>query len=196
MYAGHFDFAHPLVWEVAGFMTAAECEAIALRFRDGPWLDATVNSAEGRIVASAIRDNTVAIVRDESLGRDLAARLRGHVPSVMIVEHPTRGRVRWAFDGLFTPLRLYRYAEGQHFGLHQDQSYVRDDACRSLLTFMVYLNEDFEGGTTSFPDRPLEITPAAGKALLFQHAILHAGGRVTRGTKLVLRSDVLYRTMD
>jgi prolyl 4-hydroxylase len=30
-------------------------------------------------------------------------------------------------------------------------------------------------------------------ALFFQHMVLHAGKRVVRGTKLVLRSDVLYR---
>jgi predicted 2-oxoglutarate/Fe(II)-dependent dioxygenase YbiX len=196
MYAGHFDFAHPLVWEVPELMSAAECASVVERYREGPWLEATVNSAEGRVVASEIRDNTVALVRDEALARDLVERLRRQVPETMIVEHPKRGRVRWAYEGLFVPMRIYRYAPGQHFGLHQDQSYVKDDLCRSLLTFMVYLNEDFEGGATSFPDRSLEIVPVTGKALLFQHAILHGGGRVTRGTKLVLRSDVLYRALD
>jgi len=40
------------------------------------------------------------------------------------------------------------------------------------------------------------IVPATGTALLFQHMLLHAGKRVTSGTKLVLRSDVLYRPVD
>jgi prolyl 4-hydroxylase len=35
--------------------------------------------------------------------------------------------------------------------------------------------------------------PKTGTALLFQHMLLHAGTRVTEGSKLVLRSDVLYR---
>ncbi len=34
--------------------------------------------------------------------------------------------------------------------------------------------------------------PAPGTALFFQHMVLHAGRRVTRGTKMVLRSDILY----
>jgi hypothetical protein len=58
---------------------------------------------------------------------------------------------------------------------------------------MLYLNDDFEGGATSFPEEAKNIAPRTGNALLFQHAILHAGERVVRGTKQVLRSDVLYR---
>jgi predicted 2-oxoglutarate/Fe(II)-dependent dioxygenase YbiX len=195
MYAGHFDFTHPIVWEVPAFMTTEECAAVVEQFREGPWLAATVNSAEGRVVSNAIRDNTVALVRDDALVKDLVHRLRSKVPETMIVEHSARGRVRWAFEGLYAPLRIYRYEEGQHFGLHNDQSYVVDETCRSLLTFMVYLNDGFEGGTTTFPDTHPEVAPETGKALLFQHAVLHAGSRVARGTKLVLRSDVLYRVM-
>ncbi len=69
------------------------------------------------------------------------------------------------------------------------QSYFGADGTRSWLTFMVYLCDDFEGGETTFPDLQKVIEPKAGSALLFQHA----GQRVTRGTKLVLRSDVLFR---
>lgn len=37
------------------------------------------------------------------------------------------------------------------------------------------------------------ISPRRGRALLFQHMVLHGGRAVTRGSKYVLRSDVLYR---
>jgi len=37
------------------------------------------------------------------------------------------------------------------------------------------------------------IAPRTGDALWFQHAVLHAGKHVTRGTEYVLRTDVLYR---
>jgi predicted 2-oxoglutarate/Fe(II)-dependent dioxygenase YbiX len=69
--------------------------------------------------------------------------------------------------------------------------YTRDTA-RSLLTLLVYLDDDFDGGETDFPEEKQTIRPRAGDALWFQHALLHAGNAVTRGTKHVLRSDVLY----
>src|SRR5258707_1167290 len=86
--------------------------------------------------------------------------------------------------GARVPVRIYRYEPGQHFGLHQDQSYFGEDGTKSLLTFMVYLNDGFGGGETDFPEQERTIVPEAGTALLFQHMLLHAGKRVTSGTKL------------
>jgi len=57
---------------------------------------------------------------------------------------------------------------------------------------MVYLNEDFTGGTTAFHDFGVEATPRTGAALLFQHQLLHEGCVVRSGIKYVLRSDVMY----
>jgi prolyl 4-hydroxylase len=71
--------------------------------------------------------------------------------------------------------------------------YFGEGGTKSLLTLMVYLNDDFEGGETEFPEQGETIVPRAGTALLFQHMLLHAGKRVRSGVKMVLRSDVLYR---
>ena len=60
---------------------------------------------------------------------------------------------------------------------------------------MVYLNDDFAGGETAFPPIDRVISPRRGRAVFFQHAVEHAGEMVTRGTKYVLRSDVLYQTV-
>ena len=66
---------------------------------------------------------------------------------------------------------------------------------------MVYLNDDFEDGTTSFsvneigvaPDGVLRVTPKKGMALLFHHPVVHRGDPVTARRKYVLRTDVMYR---
>lgn len=93
----------------------------------------------------------------------------------MTAEIGSRGRVQMNVTGVHVPLRIYRYEPGQHFGLHQDQSYFSQDGAKSLLTFMVHLNDDFEGGETDFPEQGETIIPKTGSALLFQHMLLHAG---------------------
>ena len=42
-------------------------------------------------------------------------------------------------------------------------------------------------------DTVVELPPARGTALLFQHRVLHAALGVTSGVKYALRTDVLYR---
>lgn len=81
------------------------------------------------------------------------ARIEAHVPATTAIENPSRGRVVWAFEALYTPLRSYRDESGQHFGLLYDQNCVRDDECRSLFGLMLYLDDDFEGGATSVPEQ-------------------------------------------
>ena len=55
-----------------------------------------------------------------------------------------------------------------------------------------YLNEDFDGGETSFIDG--EIKPKTGlAAFMTQHNYLHEAKEATNGTKYVLRTDVMYR---
>jgi hypothetical protein len=194
LYAGHFDFAQPLLQTVPGLFTPEECARMLAGVADAEWLPATVNSREGRVVDEKLRDSTTAVVRDARLAGELFARVRAHVPPRMHVEDGRAGvRVELVATGVFVPLRIYRYEPGQHFGLHHDQSYEGPDGARSLLTLMVYLNEGFDGGETDFPEQHQRIAPRIGTALWFQHMLLHAGRRVAAGTKYVLRSDVLYR---
>jgi len=76
----------------------------------------------------------------------------------------------------------------------------------SRFTFLAYLNDDFEGGCTTFfaadgAQRGLQarsVAPQRGAVLCFPHGVdnplspVHEGSAVTRGRKYVIRSDVLY----
>jgi predicted 2-oxoglutarate/Fe(II)-dependent dioxygenase YbiX len=187
MYAGHFDFTVPLLGEIDDVYTRDQCAAWIARLAGADWLPATVNRASGREVDARLRNNATAIVRDDAAAADLWARVAPHVPARLTAE----GRAVHAV-GLFLPMRVYRYQVGERFGLHQDQSYARDDGARSRLTLLVYLSDDLDGGETDFPEQGRTIVPRAGCALWFQHMLLHAGIPVTRGVKYVLRTDVLY----
>ena len=190
MYAGHFDFAVPMLQRIPALYSPDECAAIVASLGDSEWLAATINTAQGRAVNEAVRNSLTAIVRDGALVHQLWARIQPHLPPSMSAEWGgSRATVRPI--GLFEPLRIYRYEVGHHFGVHSDQSYARGET-RSLLTLMVYLDEDFDGGATTFTELGETVVPRTGDALWFQHAVLHAGSMVTRGTKHVMRTDVLF----
>ena len=102
--------------------------------------------------------------------------------------------------GLNDRLRLLRYRPGDRFESHFDREVPTDcGRHRSLVTVLLYLNDadNFEGGATLFEDtadakRFAAVAPARGRVVLFEHDLWHSGAPVVAGTKLVLRTDVLF----
>lgn len=177
---------------IAGFFSAAECDdhvrwSEAIGFEDAP-----ISTSLGMIMAKDVRNNERVMVDDPDRTRSIYQRLSEYLaPSF---QH------RWTPAGLNERLRVYRYDVGQKFEWHRDGHFERKNGERSQFTFMIYLNDDFEGGGTSFcddggllPDGPLRVQPEKGMALLFHHPIMHRGDLVTAGRKYVLRTDVMYR---
>ena len=99
-------------------------------------------------------------------------------------------------------LQGQRYEVGQYFRSHTDyfkgDSYERNCLASGnrTYTFMLYLNDDFEGGTTKFPHLNKEIKPKACKAVVWnnlQHGVpneymTHSGEEVIEGTKYIITS--------
>jgi predicted 2-oxoglutarate/Fe(II)-dependent dioxygenase YbiX len=145
------------------------------------------------------RNNDRLVLDDLDLAQSLFARLRSHAPAQL-----SDGTESWCLEDLNPRLRFCRYAAEQAFGIHQDGVHHRSPDCRSMLTFMIYLTDasEFEGGDTLFfsagpgaaqPTVTARVRPRAGSLIMFDHALWHAGDVVTRGTKHVLRSDLMYR---
>lgn len=78
-----------------------------------------------------------------------------------------------------------RYAPGDYYTPHSDTGLHRHDR---YFTIVCYLNEDFAGGATSFPQLNHCVTPRAGQALVFPSTYLHCAEPVTGGEKYVLVS--------
>ena len=106
---------------------------------------------------------------------------------------PDRLEGDWRLVGAYERLRFYRYSPGQRFAPHFDGSFQRSPTERSLVTFLVYLNSCEKRGETRLTDLELDVVPAAGRALLFNHFLLHEGALVAKGLKYVVRSDLMYR---
>ena len=92
-----------------------------------------------------------------------------------------------------------RYSKGQSFGRHIDESTELGGGRYTAYTLLIYLTS-CQGGETVFygsRNRVIErVAPAPGLALLHQHGefdcLDHEGAAVLGGTKVVLRSDVVY----
>eukprot|EP00931_Biecheleriopsis_adriatica_P072758 TRINITY_DN47170_c0_g1_i1.p1 TRINITY_DN47170_c0_g1~~TRINITY_DN47170_c0_g1_i1.p1 ORF type:complete len:696 (+),score=167.85 TRINITY_DN47170_c0_g1_i1:44-2089(+) len=161
------------------------------------------------------RAHNVVLMATEAQNESLFQRVKTLLPQEI-------GRDK--LQGINRRWRLYRYLSGNLYRKHLDgawpasgismgatgqEEYVYDafgGGTRSKLTFIVYLNDDCEGGcTTFFVPNPGEegtldarpVQPRMGSATVFPHGdtgvpLLHEGSSVTSGTKYLLRTDVVY----
>jgi predicted 2-oxoglutarate/Fe(II)-dependent dioxygenase YbiX len=184
------DWLTEEIFVVEKFYSPRECaDAIALSEQLG-YEDALLTSPSGLVRRADIRNNERVIVDDADLAVKLWERIADFVP-------PEQEGFRAV--GVNERFRFYRYDPGQQFDWHHDHPFERDDGAVSFWTFMIYLNEGFDGGETSFNDSysdepfdEFQVVPETGKALFFLHTVHHKGEPVLRGRKYVLRTDVLY----
>lgn len=126
--------------------------------------------------------------------------------------------------GINTRFRFYRYQEDDFFKFHVDGDWpgskvVGDELITdayddrySKMTFLILLNDDFEGGETRFlvnqdtPEQPVrrgdpttevDVRTPSGGVLLFPHgrhpqSYIHSSNAITKGTKYIIRTDLLF----
>lgn len=87
-------------------------------------------------------------------------------------------------------LETYLYTLGDQLADHFDGSTFLRSGNMAQHTLIAYLNEDYDGGETGFPDLKIAIRKHKGGAVLFSKRLKHNGGRVRRGNKLIVRIDV------
>lgn len=178
------------VFIVNDFLTEQECEQYIRISEDNGFEEALVNTAQGSVRIADVRNNDRVMFKNDEIAQWLWERASDFVPT----EYESRNAV-----GTNELLRFYRYDPGQQFNWHQDFPYERDDGERSYLTLLIYLNDNYEGGGTSFDDSFSEdafdeftVTPKRGMAVFFEHQTHHKGEPVTSGRKYVMRTDVMY----
>ncbi|MFC4312195.1 2OG-Fe(II) oxygenase [Steroidobacter flavus] len=169
------------IFTISDVLTPDECqEQIAFAERQG-FEVATITARDGPLLNTEVRDNDRVIVDDMEMATRIWKRVGKFVP------RRSYGR---QVRGLNERLRYYRYMPGQRFSWHFDGAFTRDNGEQSLLTFMIYLNDGYEGGDTRFES--VSVAGKRGMALLFEHELGHEGSLLIAGVKYVLRSDVIY----
>ena len=182
---GPFDTEAPFIRILNGALDDSEAAALIARIDESAPKTAPINTLSGPRVNTRLRNNERVIFDDVELMALVESRLRPDLPESI------HG---WRYVGLNERVRCYRYRPGMRFGPHQDGAFERTEDERSFYTLLVYLNEVSKGGDTVFFVKPeVRVSPAVGKALLFQHPLVHEGEEVLDGVKYVLRSDLMYR---
>jgi hypothetical protein len=110
-------------------------------------------------------------------------------------------------DGLESCAVLH-YTVGQEFRTHHDfqnlqlYAHIVQQLGQRVVTFLIYLNDDFEGGETHFPELDWRFKGRTGEAIFFWNVgadgagdlkTLHAGLAPTRGEKWLLSQWVRDR---
>jgi hypothetical protein len=185
-----------LVYLIHDFLLPVECQGYIALGESRGFTPAPITTARGPVMAPDVRSNTRVMFDDPGLALGLWRRLQALAPPRAVDGRDQECRA----IGLNERIRLFRYEKQQRFAPHYDGSFQRHIHEGSLLTFMVYLNDDFQGGETRFYTEGnrarLAVSPRQGTALLFVHNQLHEGAPVIRGRKYVLRSDVMYRSLN
>jgi hypothetical protein len=189
----------PRIRVIQGFATAEECDWVMAR-------------AHGRLGP--------AMVLDQQTGRETTHPDRSNkaielgVPAMDVVIQMIRARIAAATNlplPVFEPAQIMHYSVGEEFRPHYD--FLTGDAegwaaqleryGQRIATFLLYLNDDFEGGETEFPSIGLSHRGRKGDALFFANVdgagapdrkTLHAGRPPSRGQKWILSQWIRNRT--
>lgn len=172
----------PSVWTIPNFLSEKECEDLIIFSEMRGFEEATVGLKSGAKMMKSIRNNYRLEYDDVNLAKRLWEKLSEHCPLQIESSQAV---------GLNEHFRFYKYDEAQRFKRHRDGRYKRNELEESRITFMIYLNSDYEGGETAFDE--LSIEAETGTALCFVHELKHEGRPVSAGVKYVLRSEVMYR---
>jgi prolyl 4-hydroxylase len=167
----------PDVRRVPRLFTAAECDYLR-RIAEPEYRPSVVNDAMGREVRDPIRTSDGATLH--WLIED---------PAVHALNRRLAAASGTDFEQGEATLIL-RYKGGQEYKPHFD--FVRSSDNQRFMTVLVYLNHDYKGGETVFPEVGLKVQGRKGDALIFTSALpdrsvdplsKHAGMPVSGGAK-------------
>jgi len=148
---------------------------------------APISSGGGTLINPNVRDNLRCTMLNHEWAELVWENILEYIPDMEDGRSPI---------GINEFFRVYRYDEGHFMSTHQDFSYQRPDSDEcSVLTALIYLSDDFQGGETIiYPggEKELVIEPELGMILFFEHELWHEGNPVLSGQKYVLRTDVMY----
>lgn len=187
----------PEAFEIPGFLSPDECAALVSWSESHGYEAAGFSGRSGTSRVQAVRNNDRIIDDDDERAEHLWRKLAPSLSEAWrVMDVMRRGAIGvYEVCGLNERFRWYRYGVEQRFREHVDKMFHRKDGAVSLATVLIYLNGDVVGGQTRVKlgsGAQIMVEPQAGSLLCFDHRLLHEGMPVERGSKYVLRTDLMY----
>ncbi len=193
-------FEAPRVSTIESFISPAACTWIMDKAR--PTLSAArvKNPEQGGANADAIRTNTgmgLSVVDTDLVIQLIHARIAAVIGVPVAYQEPTN-ILHYTIGQEYRPHFDYLDPGEAHFARELQQVGQR------VATFLIYLNDDYEGGETAFPRLQWSFKAKTGDALIFWNIgldgrpdprTLHAGTPPTRGEKWLFSKWVRDRAL-
>ncbi|MGE0310482.1 MAG: 2OG-Fe(II) oxygenase [Lautropia sp.] len=182
--------ANPNVALIDGLLSEQECDKL-------------IQLAAGRLKSSEVVDRESGGSYLSDVRRSEGCHFeRGENAIVQRVEERIRALTGIPVD-CGEPLQMLHYGVGGEYLAHQDFFDPKDPGTATLTriggqrvaTFVIYLNQVAEGGSTDFPELELSVKPNKGSAVYFEYhnrtgqldpRCLHAGTPVAKGDKWIV----------
>ena len=206
--------------ELGSLLTSNECDEILSNIK-GKKFETMFDKYDIRR-----RNNSRLIVLDDRLARTLWRRLKFSNKLTKLVHNtkPLGFNVKgdWKLSGVNAAMRVNKYNEGEYFAPHKDAQYAPSGDERSLLSLLVYLNDNYEKGETKFyfpktlPKSNVKgltireeiaaygglengyecviLKPKKGHAVLFTHNLLHEAMAPQIQDRLEMTQRLVLRT--
>ena len=170
--------SNPYIALYPRLFTPAECKYLAVLA--APWLEKAMVTVEGaEMPFEGVRDADSSAI--SHLTEDLVVQRINRC-----IAAATETRPEWG-----EPLNVLRYKQGQQFRPHHDGRGSGEGPMR-IMTALIWLNEQFEGGETEFPRLNIRVRGGVGDMLVFRNVhddgsqddrLIHAGLPVSNGVK-------------
>jgi hypothetical protein len=151
--------------------------------RSNDWTAASIGEENDGAYGSAVRPQYRSAVTFSPPPESIA-----HCELTRSIERHVRPNLEstWQVHNLrYQDTHIVRYRPGGFYVTHADAGL---DVNHRYFTVLCYLNDDYEGGRTSFPTLNYSVVPQKGKAIIFPATYLHRAEPVIAGTKYILVS--------
>ena len=180
---------------------------------DSPLVTLTTNVVDGHLASQMIEIARPQLVVGLMTGDTEGSPSRGRMCDVSHFPHDVSPTVRAIVEAMTSAthlearlaerLQVIRYTVGGEYRAHYDSYDPGSESGRRSMsrlgqcthTALLYLNGEFSGGATVFPELSLRVRPTAGSVLMFENCrpgsmfrdsrSLHAGTLVEAGEKWV-----------